>query len=88
MASQRAVSSADRSKMPPAIGDAVAPFGSVGAGGGERDGAIYPAASRHNVQGYSKNPTHCKVSVYIWVHWCNSGASLGFVSPLHHHTFK
>ena len=25
-------------------------------------------------QGHSKNPTHCKVSVYIWVHWCNSGA--------------
>ena len=33
MASQRAVSSADGRKMPPAIGDAVAPFGSVGGEG-------------------------------------------------------
>jgi hypothetical protein len=47
MASLRAASPADGRKMPPAIEDAVAPFGSgVGAG---RDGAIYPAASRHNV---------------------------------------
>ena len=58
MASQRAVSSADGRKMPPAIGDAVAPFGSLcrGVGRGTRDGAIYPAASRHNVSRLQQEP--------------------------------
>jgi hypothetical protein len=72
MASQRVVSSADGRKMPPAIGDAVAPFGSEGGGGDEEPFTLLHQDT--TFQGYSKNPTHCKVSVYIWVHWCNSGA--------------
>jgi hypothetical protein len=77
MASQRAVSSADGRKMPPAIGDAVAPFGSEGGGGR----GMEPFTLLHQdttFQGYSKNPTHCKVSVYIWVRWCNSGARAAY----------
>jgi len=96
MASQRAVSSADGRKMPPAIGDAVAPFGSQGKGGRTRDGAIYPAASRHNVSRLQQEPNplqsecvHMGALVQQWSKNClytvgivGGGGEWMFYSPL------